>query len=294
MRWRKATLIGVGLLGGSIGLALKRRGLASQVQGYVRHPERIAECLRAGAVDTASTDLLECVRGADLLIFCTPLSNMEPLARAMQPAVERGAVVTDVGSVKGTVVETLEPLFAATGARFIGSHPMAGSEKTGVSAARAELFERAVCVVTPTPRTDAEALAATEQLWASLGGRVLRLDPSRHDQLVSRTSHLPHFLAVQLARLVLGAGGAESCGPLCAGGFRDGTRVAAGSPEMWRDIALANRQELAGALEEFGRSLDVLRQALAAGDSAAIESILREARSLRSDWKEPGAQAPLE
>jgi len=294
MRWRKATLIGVGLLGGSIGLALKKRCLAAHVQGYVRTRERVAECLGAGAVDAASTDLLDSVRGADLLIFCTPLSNMEPLARAMHPALERGAVVTDVGSVKGAVVETLEPLCAAAGARFVGSHPMAGSEKTGVGAARAELFERAVCVVTPTPRTDPAALAATEQFWASLGGRVLRLNPARHDQLVSRTSHLPHFLAVQLTRLVLGAGQAESRGSLCAGGFRDGTRVAAGSPEMWRDIALSNRRELAAALDEFGRSLESLRQAVAAGDAAAIESILREARALRSDWKEPGAQAPLE
>jgi len=169
VRWKQITLVGVGLLGGSLGLAIKRRGLARRVVGFVRRRASLSECRRFGAVDCATLDLLEAVGGADLVVLCTPIAQMRPLLHAMRPALKPGAIVTDVGSVKGTVVNELEGLATKAGAHFVGSHPMAGAEKTGVAAARANLFVNAVCVVTPTRKTNRQALTRVEGLWKAVG-----------------------------------------------------------------------------------------------------------------------------
>src|SRR5262249_29907036 len=160
---------------------------------------------------------------------------------------KRGAIVTDVGSVKAGVVRELEPLITKAGAHFIGSHPMAGGEKAGVLAAREDLFQNAVCVVTPTRKTNKAALKKVTQFWQTVGGRVLTLPPEQHDLLVSRSSHLPHIAAAALARQILNPTQPKQQSLLCATGFRDTTRIASGSPEMWRDIALANRKNLSRA-----------------------------------------------
>jgi prephenate dehydrogenase len=292
--FRKVALLGVGLLGGSLGLALRQRRLAGCVQGFVRREASVAECLAAGAVDTASTDLASVVQDADLLVFCTPLGQMAALAAEATPFTTPGALVTDVGSVKANVVAELEPRFRAAGAHFIGSHPMAGSEKTGVGAARAELFRGAVCVVTPTPASDAGCTARIEELWRGLEARVLRLSPETHDALVAHSSHLPQALATTLASLVLDPTAPPEQAQLCAGGFRDGTRIASGSPEMWRDIFVANRVEVARALEEFGTRLDDLRRAIVSGDPAAIAPFLTTARQRREAWLKPAGTDPSE
>ena len=284
MQWRKVTLIGVGLLGGSLGMALRKRGLAQEVCGYVRREASIAECEQAGAVHHATTNLNEAVKGADLIVLCTPLFQMAELSRAMLPNVQQGALITDVGSVKGAVVEELEPIFARQGASFVGSHPMAGSEKTGVSAARADLFVNAACVVTPTKNSDSQKVADTEALWAGVGARVMRLSPDLHDELVSRSSHLPHVLAAQLAAFVLNAKHPAEQGKLCANGFRDSTRIASGSPEMWRDIVMMNRIPLLAAIDEFSGSLEKFRRVLESGDSAQVEAFFQHAKSLRDEW----------
>jgi prephenate dehydrogenase len=203
VRWKKISLIGVGLLGGSLGLALKKRRLAHSVVGFVRRAASIAECKRAGAVDHATLDLMEAAEGADLVVLCTPIAQMRPLVERMLPALKRGVIVTDVGSVKARVVTDVESLVSRAGAHFVGSHPMAGAEKTGVSAARADLFADAVCVVTPSAKSNPAAVRKVEQLWKSVGGRLLRLTPGTHDELVSRSSHLPHVVAAGLANLVL-------------------------------------------------------------------------------------------
>ena len=251
MHFPKVTLVGVGLLGGSLGLALKARKLVGHVEGYVRRAASVTECEQLGVVDHATTDLLAAVRDADLVVFCTPLAQMRPLAEQCATTLKPGALVTDVGSVKGPVVRELEPLFAKAGAQFIGSHPMAGGEKTGPAAARADLFERAVCIVTPGTKTPAKLAKQMEDFWAALGGRPLRLTPDQHDSLVARSSHLPHIVAAELANYVLSPAHPKEQSALCAAGFRDTTRIAAGSPEMWRDIALANRKHLARALGVF-------------------------------------------
>lgn len=289
MHWSKVTIVGVGLLGGSLGLALKRRGLADKVEGVVRRRATIAECLEVGAVDHATCDLTLAVEGADVVVLCTPISPMRGLAEQMVPALKPGAVVTDVGSVKGPVVEALEPLLARAGAWFVGSHPMAGAETTGVRHARADLFEQAMAVLTPTARSHADALRQVEHLWQGVGAKVLRLSPQVHDDLVSRSSHLPHVVAAELANYVLSPAHPPEQALLCANGFRDTTRIASGSPPMWRDIALANRENLARVLGVFIEDLREFQLALANADEPAIEEFFEQAKRRRDQWRGPGA-----
>lgn len=289
MPFRKITIVGVGLLGGSIGLAVKRRKLARQTAGFVRRAASLKDCEKAGAVDFATTDLPAAVWEADLVVLCMPLAQMRPLAGRMLPALKPGAIVTDVGSVKAGVVRELESLVQKSGAHFVGSHPMAGAEKTGVSAARADLFVNAVCVVTPTKKTNRAALGKVKRFWAAIGSRVLELTPATHDTLVSRTSHLPHVLAATLVNLVLNPGQPKSQAAVCANGFRDTTRIASGSPEMWRDIALANRENIARSLDTFAAELKKFRRALAKADAKAIAKFFETAKQRRDDWCAGGA-----
>lgn len=286
-QWQKVTLVGVGLLGGSLGMALKQRGLAKNVTGYVRRAESIEECLKCKAADVATSNLLAAVDGADLVVFCTPLAQMKPLCEAMLPALKKDALVTDVGSVKATVTNDLEPLVKKTGASFVGSHPMAGSEKTGVCAGRADLFEGAVCVVTASAKS--RSAARIEELWKSVGGKPLRMTAAQHDEFVSRSSHLPHVVAAELANYVLSPAHPKQQALLCAGGFRDTTRIAASSPEMWRDIAMANRGNLSKVIGVFIDDLRELQHSLDEGNVAAIEEFFRHAKERRDKWKAPNA-----
>jgi len=284
VQFQKISIIGVGLLGGSIGLAARQRGLAGEVAGFVRRAASLKDCERAGAVDFATTDLLAAVSNADLVVLCTPLAQMRALAQQFLPALKRGAIVTDVGSVKADVVRELEFIIAKSGAHFIGSHPMAGSEKTGVLAARADLYANAVCVVTPTPKTNAKAVRKLEQFWKALGARTVRLAAAQHDLHVSRSSHLPHVVAATLAGLVLDPRHAQQQAALCATGFRDTTRIASGSPEMWRDIALANRKNLSQAVDAYISALKKFQAALKRNDAPAVEACFATAKQRRDRW----------
>jgi prephenate dehydrogenase len=287
--FRKIAIIGVGLLGGSLALAIRERKLADVLRGYVRREASVLECEQAGLKDFATTDLLAVVRDADLVILATPLAQMRDLTVRLAPALKPGAIVSDVGSVKAGVVTELESLLHGVGARFIGGHPMAGGEKTGVSAARADLFEQAVCLLTPTGQSNADALARLDTLWRALGMRVIHMTPSLHDELVARCSHLPHVLAAALTNYVLSPAHPPQQAQLCANGFRDTTRIASGSPEMWRDIALANREQLAGALGAFIEELQQLQRAVAGGDQAAVETFFSTAKQRRDAWNGAGA-----
>lgn len=284
-RWPKVTLVGVGLLGGSIGLALKQRKLADRVVGFVRRAPSVIECERAGAVDQADTDLWRAVEEADLVILCTPIAQMGPLTAKMTGVLKPGAIVTDVGSVKATVVAELEPLVATSKAHFIGSHPMAGAEKMGVLHARADLFEGAVCVLTPTTRSKPDLVRRLEDFWQSIGAHTLRLTAEAHDDLVGRSSHLPHVVAAGLANYVLSPMHPKEQAMLCATGFQDTTRVAGGSPEMWRDICLANRKNLARVLGVFVGDLQEFQLALENQDVKTIEEFLNQAKERRDAWQ---------
>jgi prephenate dehydrogenase len=284
VQFRKITIIGVGLLGGSIGLAAKKRRVAKEIAGFVRSKKSVSDCEKFGATDFATTDLLAAVSNADLIIFCTPLAQMLPLAKQFLPALKRGAIVTDVGSVKAGVVRELESLIAKSGAHFVGGHPMAGAEKTGVAAARADLFTNAVCVLTPTKKSNAAAVRKLEQFWKSFGARVLKMDSAQHDLLVSRSSHLPHVVAATLANLVLNPASPKQEAGLCANGFRDTTRIASGSPEMWRDIALANRKNLSRSLDAFISDLQKFQRTLKKSDATAVSNFFTMAKSRRDNW----------
>jgi len=293
MHWRKITLVGVGLLGGSLGLAIKKRRLADRVEGFVRRNESIAECEQFGAVDQASTDLTSAVDNADLIIICTPLAQMRALTEQMLPALKRDAVVTDVGSVKASVIAELEPLVLNAGAHFVGSHPMAGAEKTGVAAASADLFVNAMCVITPTANSEARAVNQLETFWRDVGGCPLKLSPELHDDLVSRSSHLPHVVAAELANYILSPVHPKEQALLCANGFRDTTRIASGSTEMWRDICLANRKNLARVLGVFIEDLQEFQHALENQEAKAITEFFQQAKQRRDRWCErDGSPSP--
>lgn len=294
MLFHKIALVGVGLLGGSLALAIRERKLAKTVQGYVRRDASVAECEQAGLKDFATRDLLAAVHDADLVILCTPLSQMRGLTEAMLPALKNGALVSDVGSVKASVVAELEPMMSRAGAHFVGAHPMAGGERSGVTAASARLFNDAVCVLTPTKNVNAGAVQVLEEFWHLLRARVLKLTPELHDELVARCSHLPHVVAAELANYVLDPAHPKEQPLLCANGFRDTTRIASGSPEMWRDIALANREQLGRALNAFIEDLQKLHRAIESDDDAAIEKFFAIAKQRRDAWSPQGASPSSE
>jgi prephenate dehydrogenase len=289
VRFQKITIIGVGLLGGSIGLAVRHRKLAREAAGFVHRAAGLKKCEIVGAVDYATMDLLAAVSNADLVILCTPLSQMRPLAEKMLPALKRDAIVTDIGSVKASVVREIESLIQNSGAHFVGSHPMAGAEKIGITAARADLFANAVCVVTPTKKSNEMALKKVEQFWKSLGARTLRLVPEQHDLLASRSSHLPHVVAATLVNLVLNPAQPKHQAALCATGFRDTTRIASGSPEMWCDIALANRKKLAESLDAFIAKLEKFQRVLKQSNAKAVAKFFETAKKHRDNWCVKGA-----
>ena len=275
----KITLVGVGLLGGSIGLAAKQRGVAGHVFGLVRREESIAECLAAGVVDEATLDIAEAVADADLVILCTPVGEMGELAAAMKPHLAADAIVTDVGSVKASVMAAVKPVLP----RFVGSHPLCGSEKAGVAHARGDLLDGAVCAVTPTEASDAAVVRAVTDFWNLLGSRVVNLTAAEHDAIVARTSHLPHVLASALVNAVLAqprAGERDFLGT----GFRDTTRLASGEAGMWRDIALDNAAAIAAALEDLQTELGRLKTALSEKDASTLEKFFDEGRTLRGEW----------
>jgi prephenate dehydrogenase len=284
MHWQKIALIGVGLLGGSLGLAIKQRKLASRVIGFVRRSASVKECEALGVVDEAVLDIEAAVREADLVILCTPLGQMRETAQRIQHVLRKGAIVTDVGSVKAPIVQQLEPIIAAGGGEFIGSHPMAGAEKTGPSAARADLFNAAVCAVTPTSESHPETVRKVEEFWRMVGANPLRIGPDLHDELVSRSSHLPHVVAAELSNYVLSPVHPKEQSLLCATGFRDTTRIASSSPEMWRDISISNRRNLARVLGVFIEDLQEFQLALENDDYKAIEAFFADAKQRRDQW----------
>ena len=276
------TILGPGLLGGSIGLAVRQRQVADSVCVWARRPEAAAAACDRGAADRAEPDLAAAVRAADLVILATPIGAMPDLVAQMKPSLKPGVLVTDVGSVKYPVVTALEDLLGDA-AGFVGAHPMAGSEQSGLEVARADLFEEAVCILTPTERTDPAALNRIHDFWVALGCRVRTIAPSVHDEVIGRVSHLPHLAAAALVNAVcrsdatmLGYAGA---------GLRDSTRIAAGEPAMWTEICLENRQEIRRGLDELIHELGQFRAALENEDAVELKALLNRARHYRNELK---------
>ncbi len=284
MHCQKIALIGLGLLGGSLGLAARQRKLAPRIVGYVRRQASVVECEQLQLVDQATTNLAEAVADADLVVLCTPLGQMREMAEKLGGSLAPGALVTDVGSVKAPVIQELEPIITAAGGEFIGSHPMAGAEKTGPAAARVDLFEGAVCAITPNGNSRPEVIRKLESFWTAVGATPLRIAAELHDDLVSRSSHLPHVVAAELSNYVLSPVHPKEQALLCANGFRDTTRIASGSPEMWRDISISNRRNLARVLGVFIEDLQEFQLALETDDRKAIEEFFSQAKRRRDQW----------
>lgn len=277
----RIAIIGVGLMGGSIGLALRERGFAGRVVGYARRAEVRALTIERGIAHEATDNPADAVRDADLVVLCLPiLANAEILGECAS-ALKPGALVTDVGSTKGDLERAIVPLLAGTGAIFVGSHPIAGSEQQGAEAARDDLYEDALVVVTPTANCEAEPVEAICAFWRSLGARVETMSAAHHDALLSRTSHLPHLAASAVALAVGREGNAATFGAFCGPGFVDTTRVAEGSPAVWLDILRTNRHNVVTDLAALADAIRSFQEAVAAGDDARVFELLRQAQEAR-------------
>lgn len=276
---RTVTIIGPGLIGGSIGLALQQRGLADRVVGVVRRQDSADRAVRAGVVTDATLDLAAGVREADLVVVCTPVGQVSGHVLQAAQACPQRCLITDAGSTKAGIVERVEHALpgGSKSTRFVGSHPLAGGHCAGPEAARADLLEGQTVVVTPTDKTAPDDLQQTMEFWTSLGAVVTTMAPAEHDAAVAQTSHLPHVLASALA-----ASTPEGLLGLCAGGWRDTTRVAGGSAGLWCDILLDNRQQVLNSLDHFEETLARLRTAIDAADREAISRELQEGK-LRRD-----------
>lgn len=276
---QRLAIVGVGLLGGSIALAARAHGLAREIVGIGRDRGRLDAPLRAGAVDRVTTDLAAGVRDADLVVLAANvLANEELLATAWS-AVAPSAVVTDVGSTKRGIVAAAERLALAAPRRFVGSHPMAGSEKSGYAVARANLFQGAIVIVTPTDASDPAAVKTVTTFWEAVGGRVSALDPDSHDRIVAAISHLPHVAAWALVDAV--ARFEPAAFPFAARGFKDTTRIAAADPAMWTEILLGNREAIVAGLAAFRGALDELERLVVAGDRRRIAEELARLKTQR-------------
>ncbi len=272
--FERIAVLGLGLLGGSVAAAAKERGLAREVVGAARRPAPLERALAAGIVDSVASPR-EAVEGADLVILGTPVGSMSQVVSDVASGLSPGCLVTDVGSVKGAVIETIPGLLPA-GVEFVGSHPMAGSHLRGPEHAQADLFEGATCVVTPRAGQDLFAVERVEAFWRNLGARVERLTPASHDEDVAWVSHLPHLVAFAFAESLNAA--PDRVGRLAGGGFRDFTRIAQSDAELWGEILSLNGKALSGPLNHFSASLAKLARALEEGDGESLEKLLNQAR----------------
>ncbi|HYT91470.1 MAG TPA: prephenate dehydrogenase/arogenate dehydrogenase family protein [Gemmataceae bacterium] len=269
------TIVGVGLIGGSIGLAARQRGLVRRILGVGRQRDSLERARRLGVVDDWSLDLVTAVGQADVAVFCTPVDQIAAQVLAAAPACAAGTLLTDAGSTKASIVGGVEGRLPP-GVAFVGSHPLAGSEKRGPEHADAQLFQGRLTVVTPTPQTDGAAVERVAAFWAGLGSRVCVMSPEDHDRALALTSHLPHLLASAMAGIL-----PPELHDLTASGFRDTTRIAAGDPGLWTAIFAHNRAAVLDALRLFSARLTEFQAALEAGDCAALDHFLTQAKKVR-------------
>ena len=267
----KVVIIGVGLIGGSIGLAIKRNKLARQVVGISRRKQTINAAIKRGAIDRGFFNLTPVI-GADLVILSTPVSSIISIGARISSLVSSDALITDTGSTKKIIVQRLEKILP----NFVGAHPLSGSEKVGVINSKDTLFENSFCILTPTIKTPKPALAKLKEFWTKLGARVINLSPSEHDKIISYVRHLPHILAFSIIASV-----PQNSLAFGSRSLRDTTRIAASAPVLWRDIFLTNPKAVLVALEKFNSCLSEIRTAIRKKDSKRLERILAKARLKR-------------
>jgi prephenate dehydrogenase len=275
MLFDSLAIVGVGLIGGSVGLAAKARTATRQVVGIGRNPDTLERAKTLGAIDEFTTDLTLGVRAADIVVFCCPVDLIAKRALEAAPHAKPGALFTDAGSTKANIVRDLEKGLPKH-VRFVGAHPLAGSEKQGAENARTDLFDGRVCVLTPTAHTDIAAVERVSLFWRALGCEVKRLTPEEHDVALAFTSHLPHVVAAVLAEQL-----PDKWRDFTATGFRDMTRIAAGDPALWTAIAKENALALAHAIDRFRDRLDELHAAVLNQDTKALTRLLTDAKRKR-------------
>ncbi|HBE70632.1 MAG TPA: prephenate dehydrogenase/arogenate dehydrogenase family protein [Planctomycetaceae bacterium] len=278
VKYEQVVIVGVGLLGGSLGLALRNRQLARRVVGVGRSPSRLEQAIQLGAVDDGTPDLKSAVATADLVVMCSPVQSI--IGSLEDCLSSTRALVTDVGSTKVSICERASEILGAASTsqmgRFVGSHPLAGSEKVGVQNASGDLFVDRTCVLTPLPETPAADVDELRLFWEAVGSRVLQLSPAEHDKSIACTSHLPHILASALAGTT-----PDELLPLAASGWLDTTRIAGGNPQMWQEIIAENREAISAALQSYSDELTRWLAAIDAGDDQSIHQMLVQGKEQR-------------
>lgn len=271
------TLIGVGLLGGSLGLALKQRGLVNTVRGVGRRQSTLDTALKCGAIDEGTLNLAEGVIGADLIVICTPANAVPQTLDTIRSLCSKDTVVTDVASTKSKICSHVRKAWSNPYS-FIGSHPMAGSEKFGPEHSTPDLYDGAIVFIEQENEHDPTAYQKIKSLWTSIGAKALPINPEKHDEWVARTSHIPHVTAAALALLISDP---KEALPFIGNGFRDSTRIAEGRPEIWRDICLTNPEAIAKGLRSLSAELNSVAEDIETGNAQALESFFEEGVNAR-------------
>ncbi|AJF06946.1 prephenate dehydrogenase [Geoalkalibacter subterraneus] len=279
----RLAVIGVGLIGGSLALALREAGAVGEIVGIGRGLENLQKALDLGIVDRITQDAAEGCRDADVVFLATPVRTLADVAAAIIPSLKPGAILTDGGSVKAQVAQEIEPLLRDD-VFLVPGHPIAGTEKSGAEAAFATLYQGRRCILTPTKSTDQEALLFIQRMWATVGSEVVLMDVTKHDRVLAAISHLPHMVAYSLVNAV----GSydryeENILEYSAGGFRDFTRIASSDPTMWRDIALTNRDALIEMMERFERFFGELKEDVRQGDDGKLFDFFQRSKQMRDE-----------
>ncbi len=273
--FRQVTLIGVGLMGGSIGMAIKKTGLAKTVIGLSRRHGPLVAALKNKTIDKISHDYKKAVSGSDLVIFCTPVKTIINLFPKIGKHLRRGCIVTDVGSTKVEIAKTAEEKLPAS-VNFIGSHPIAGSEKSGVFYASADLFQDSLCILTPTEKCHRPSVEKLKNFWTRLGSVARIVTPAEHDEILARISHLPHILAYALVRSI-----PDHHMAYASKGFRDTTRIAASDPKMWSDICLTNSKNVIKSIDDLVANLASIRKAISSKNISDLNNQFKESKKKR-------------
>ncbi|MBR9813305.1 prephenate dehydrogenase/arogenate dehydrogenase family protein [bacterium] len=280
----RLTLIGTGLIGGSLALGLKQAGFVGEIVGCGRRGSQLQRALELGVIDRSEPDPAAAVAGAGLVVVCVPVLAMPAIFAAIAPAMRPDAVLTDVGSTKQSVIDAAQQAFGELPAGFVPGHPIAGTEHSGVEAAFATLYQQRLSILTPTPASSESAIATVQAMWQACGARVAVLDAEHHDDVLAATSHLPHVLAFALVDLLASRADHDEVFAYAAGGFRDFTRIASSSPDMWRDIASANRHALTQNLDALIERLQGLRAAIAVDDRRTVHACFSRAKQARDNY----------
>ncbi len=278
MHFHKVTILGVGLIGASFALAMRKHGLCNEIAGHGRKEDNLIRAKEKGVIDSFDLDPSKACAGADLVLFAVPVGSFVDLLIKIKGALKKNSIVTDAGSVKGRLVRDMEALMPE-GVYFVGAHPIAGSERSGIDSAGADLFQDAKCIITPTEKTDREALAKITALWETFGSVIKIINPDEHDRIYAAVSHLPHLIAYEIMNTVADMDGSYLA--FSGQGFKDTTRIASSAPELWRDICLLNKDFILESIELFKRNIDRASQYLRDSDAESIERDFRKARTLR-------------